>query len=140
MESIEIYSELQKKVFKHYGIEALSFELVKKGVLTTNYIVTTPDTKYFLKRYRFDLEKRVTENHLIEHFFADKGIPVILGIPAHNGRTYFTHGNGFYTLFPFVNGIQYERGMLPEHAIRSFGKMLADIHTCGKNVTIPEII
>lgn len=119
-----------------YGLELHSSEKVTKGFLSENYVLFSADEKYFLKKYRFDKEGRIKEVHAAKQYFSENSIPVILPIVTQENKTYFFFENGYYALFPFVEGKQFERGDFSEKAIMSLGVMLANIHLVGKGVEV----
>lgn len=127
-----MYEELKNKLFELYNISTDLLEPVTKGYLSTNFAVHIADRKYFLKKYRFDAEDKIKEIHAVKKFFANGGIPVIKPIPTKTSNTYFNYDGGFYTLFPFVDGIQYERNTVSNKAIISLAEMCARIHLRGK--------
>lgn len=127
-----MYEGLKNKLSELYNISATSLEPVAKGYLSINFVAHSPDRKYFLKKYRLDAEDKIKEIHAVKKFFADGGIPVIKPIPTNTGNTYFNYDNGFYTLFPFIDGIQYERNTVSDKAIASLAEMCARIHLKGK--------
>jgi len=129
--------ELLKELSKSYDIELALLERVEKGTLSENHILICGGVKYFLKKYRFDNEQRVADVHSSKKFFANGGIPVILPLPAVDGRTYITFGERFYALFPFVADRQLEREDLSASASVSLGEMLGQIHLRGKNAVLP---
>lgn len=119
---------LISKINHLYGLQLHSSEKVTKGFLSENHILLSDNNKYFLKKYRFDRQERIEEIHSAKKYFADGGIPVILPITNTEGNTFFLFENGYFALFPFVSGIQLERGTLTDTAIISLGKMLGKIH------------
>lgn len=117
-----------------YSIEIISTEKVEKGFLSENHILLTKSGKYFLKKYRFNTKERIEEIHTVKKYFADNSIPVILPLQHKDGTFFFE--DGWYALFPFVTGEQFEGDELNESAIVSFAEMLAKIHLLGKQSTI----
>jgi len=129
--------KLLKKINKLYKTDISSFEKVAKGSSSENYFLKDGQKKFFLKKYGFNDTKRITEIHNSKKYFANGGIPVILPISLLDGNTFFTDNNSQYTLFPFVDEKQSERGFLTNTEIISLGKMLGQIHLLGKNTTLP---
>ena len=119
-----------------YGLELHSSEKVTKGFLSENHVLFSADKKFFLKKYRFDKEGRIKEVHAAKHYFAQHGIPVILPLSTQENNTYFFFENGYFALFPFVEGKQFERGDFSEKSITSLGAMLANIHLAGKSAEV----
>lgn len=111
-------------------------EKVNKGSLSENHILENEDGKYFLKQYRFDNAEKIEEIHAVKKYFASGGIPVILPFRIKDGKTFFSFGNKYYALFPFVSDIQLERGTLHQTAIISLGEMLGKIHLLGKDARL----
>ena len=124
---------LLAKIFDNYGLDLNLRELVAKGFLSENYILSNGEKRYFLKKYRFDSAERVREVHLAKKYFVDGGIPVISPISDKEGNTFFLFESRYFSLFPFISDRQLERGSLAETAIISLGQMLGRIHVFGKN-------
>ena len=120
-----------------YDLELNYLEKVKKGSLSENHILTTGNTKYFLKQYGFNNKEKVEKVHLVKKYFSDGGIPIILPIINKEGNTFFTFENGYYTLFPFIYDKQLEKGSLTNMAIVSLGEMLGKIHLLGRDAKLP---
>lgn len=128
--------KLISEVNRLYNLQIHSSEKVAKGFLSENHILYGDDKKYFLKRYRFDKQKRIEEIHSVKRYFASGGIPVILPIINTEGNTFFLFDGGYFALFPFVSDIQIERGCLTDAAIISLGEMLGRMHLLGKVSTL----
>jgi len=109
---------------------------VNSGFLSENYVLNGGGKKYFLKKYRFDDQKRIEEVHLAKRYFSDGGIPVILPLRARDGKTFFLFCGGYYALFPFVSGRQSEAERLTEKAIGSLGETLGKMHSLGKDADL----
>lgn len=123
-----------------WGTEPITHtEQVTQGVLSTNWILHTPTTRHFLKRYRFDDPVRIQEIHDAKHLFAAAGVPVILPLPTTQGTTFYEHAGWFFALFPFVTARSIDRTRLTETAIVSMAHMLARIHHVGKVGTTPTV-
>lgn len=130
--------EMLAKIHDLYGIDAQWSERVTKGFLSENHIISDigDQKKYFLKRYRFDNKQRIEEIHLVKKYFAEKGIPIILPITNKEGGALFFH-EGYFAVFPFVEGRHIERNALSDEAIISLGETLARIHLAGKGANLP---
>ena len=114
-----------------YALELTSVKKVDGGYLSENYELTNGLARYFLKKHRSTEQKEVAEVLETERFFAKEGIPVILPIQNRNDY-FFEYQNGYYSLYPFVQGNALRRGKLSETASVSLGKTLAEIHLRGK--------
>jgi Ser/Thr protein kinase RdoA (MazF antagonist)/8-oxo-dGTP pyrophosphatase MutT (NUDIX family) len=132
-----VMKNLLQEINDLYGVKVHSPEKIEKGFLSENHVLTDGVKKYFLKKYRFDNAERISEIHAVKHHFAKGGVPVILPTSLVSGETFFMYEDGFYALFPFVDGKQFERGELTNDAIVSMGKMLGHIHLLGKDSTLP---
>ncbi len=120
-----------------YNLKLSYLEKVKKGSLTQNHILTTDDTKYFLKQYIFDNRSKIEEIHMIKKYFVDGGIPIVLPITNVEGNTFFFYENRYYALFPFVSDKQLETGSMNDTATISLGEMLGKIHLLGRDAKLP---
>ena len=128
---------LISEINRLYDLQPHSSEKVTKGFLSENHVLFSNDKKYFLKRYRFGRRERIEEIHSAKKYFADGGIPVILPIENNEGSTFFLFENGYFALFPFVSGVQLERGSFTDRAIISLGETLGKIHLLGKDSNLP---
>jgi len=128
--------ELFEKINNFYNIGITSTEKIEKGFLSENYKLSTDKDSYFLKKYRFDNEDKVKDIHSVKQYFTDGEVPVIMPIKTTLNSTYFEHNNSYFTLFPFVSGLQPERGTLSDEMIVSMSKMLGKIHLLGKDSTL----
>ncbi len=128
---------LFEKVKETYGIPGIvTFEKVQKGFLSENYKISAEGQNYFLKKYRFEDEEKIKEIHSVKSYFSEGGIPVIMPIRTADDKTFFEHEKSFLALFPFVSGLQPERGNLTDKMISSLGAMLGRIHLLGKGSPI----
>lgn len=129
-----LQKSLLEKVEYYYNIpKIVACEKIDKGFLTDNYKLSTENEVYFLKKYRADYLQKVPEIHSVKTYFDENGIPVIMPLRSIYNETYFENENSAYALFPFVYGVQPERGMLSEQMIISLGKMLGRIHLLGRD-------
>jgi Ser/Thr protein kinase RdoA (MazF antagonist) len=125
-----------KTIAAQYGLRVTFQSEVAGGFLSVNYVVADGTTRYFLKRYRFDTQKRIEEIHSVKRFFSDGGIPVIMPIPDKTGNTFFKYNDYFYALFPFITDRQLELKDLSSVSVVSMGAMLGKIHRLGTDVKI----
>ena len=125
--------QLLKKIKDIYSLsETISAEKVEKGFLSENYKISTRDKDYFLKKYRFEDKGKIQEVHSSKKYFSEGGIPVIMPIETKDERTFFEYGGSYFALFPFVSGLQPERGDFSNEMIISLGKTLGQIHLLGR--------
>jgi len=126
--------ELIRKIENLYNISTLRFvEKVSGGYLSNNFIVKTEEAKYFLKQYRFTVVNKIEEVQAVKKYFYSCHIPAIMPLETTEGKTYFEFNDGYFALFPFVEGVVYKYGTITPSALESTGKMLAKIHLAGKN-------
>ncbi|MES2224695.1 MAG: phosphotransferase [Patescibacteria group bacterium] len=131
--------DLLKKINTLYEVQVYSPEKVAKGFLSENHVLTgrsDKTKKYFLKKYRFDNKEKIEEIHATKKYFADGGIPVILPILNNENKTYFFFEEGYFALFPFIDGRHIDRDDLTETAAISLGETIAKIHLLGKDSTL----
>lgn len=119
--------------------EARFFDFVTQGMLSHNYIISAGNAKYFLKRYRYDDERRIADIHKVKVYFAHEKIPVILPIKDNDGTTFFKNHTSFYALFPFIEARTIKRGEHSAASIISTAQMHARTHLAGKKLSIPII-
>ena len=116
--------------------EILSSEKVNKGFLSENYKISTEKGDFFLKKYRFNDRKKIQEIHSAKRYFSEGGVPVIMPINTLSGETFLKYEDSYLALFPFVSGLQPERGDLSDKMIVSLGRMLGQIHLLGRESTL----
>ncbi len=121
---------------KLFGLKLSLEGKVSGGFLSENYALTDGSKKYFLKKHRHTSRRQVKEVCEAEQFFAEGGTPVILPIRTLQGDTFFEYEGSFYSLYPFVEGRQLERGKLTETAAISLGQTLGMLHKRGKDGTL----
>lgn len=112
---------------------------VNAGYLSRNWIIITQQGRYFLKEYRFGDSSRVVAAHAALFHFHRAGISVIVPLSTLDNQTICHWEGRFYTLFPFVEGRQLQRGALSARAVESIATLLARLHLAGYNAQIPEI-
>lgn len=127
---------LLKEINNLYQIKVKVYEKVTRGVLSENHILYTPNSKYFLKKYRFDNQEKIEEIHSVKKYFSQNGIPIILPILNNKKNTFFCFENSFYAIFPFIQEKHFERGDITETGIKSLAETLGCIHLAGKKSTL----
>ena len=130
-------TSLITKINSLYGLSVSleNLQIVDGGFLSTNFILASNDKKYFLKKYRINKPEKIKETHSIKKYFEENGIPVILPLINNEGQTFFEDDGSIYALFPFINGIHFEREVLQTEAISSLAEMLGKIHLVGRDYT-----
>lgn len=132
--------EVRWSIAQNYSIPEIErVAPVKDGFLSHNFVVETSEQKYFFKQYRFDHVNQVKAAHEAKLFFSNACIPVILPLTNKDGNTILHSRGRFYSLFPFIDGCQYQRGHLPQQALESMAQMQAQIHRSGANVQLPHV-
>ncbi len=125
-------NKLIDKINELYGFRLRYLEKVEKGFLSENHILSEGGKKYFLKKYRFDNEKKIREIHSVKNCFSSGGVSIILPLVNKKGNTFFFFENGYFSLFPFVYGKSLERANFTDATISSFGETLGHIHRVGE--------
>ena len=121
------------KILDFYEIPpVVSFSKVERGYISHNYRVETRAGIYFLKQHSKKVFWQIDSIEKAESFFINGGIPVIKPLQTKTGELHIVVDEKCYVLYPFVEGISYERGNIPIQALESMGKMLADIHLLTK--------
>lgn len=133
--------ELILKISNLYGFVD-DFEVlhrVERGSLSENYILKNGGERYFLKKYRdFGIE-RLRRVHAVKKFFSERQVSVIMPIQTKSGESFFEYNGRLYSLFPYVEGKQFEHGTLNSVAVRNCGQLLAQIHLQSKGGA-PDIV
>lgn len=119
-----------------YGLDLTLVAKIKGGYLSDTFEVTDGSKSFFLKRHRHDVEVQVASVCEVEDFFADGNVPVIGAIPTLSGKKYFDAQGRWFSLYPFINGRNIERGVLSPEASRSLGTTLGILHARGKESTL----
>lgn len=133
MENEELYTHLRTQLSYWYRIgEILGIEPAIGSLLCENFIVDTTSGRYFVKQYRWKMSRWVHKVKLAEQYFAERGIPVILPILDRDGRPSFWFNDNWYSVFPYVNGIQKTSAELLPAELQAMGEMLARIHRFGE--------
>lgn len=107
-------------------------DVIDEGWLSNNFAVQSGAKRYFLKCYRYAEKQRIVDAHAAKFFFASRGIPVILPLATKEEETILEIDNYYFSLFPFVSGVQFNKGTFPPLAIESLGAMLGRIHRTGE--------
>jgi Ser/Thr protein kinase RdoA (MazF antagonist) len=120
-----------------YGLKLSIVKEVRGGFLSENFEVTDGNSKYFLKRHRHQSRDAVENVCAAEKFFSEGGVPVVLPLSTLAGKVFVELDGRFYSLYPFVEGHQFERGALSDAAAESLGVTLAHLHQRGKESRLP---
>ena len=123
--------KIKEAVTQNYSLRGIvTIEKIDLGFLSSNYRVSNNDKEFFLKGYRYSDIEKVKEIHTVKKFFASHGFPVILPLQNKTGKTITTIEDVHYALFPFVKGIHFNRGTIPDHIAKALGENLAMMHAC----------
>jgi Ser/Thr protein kinase RdoA (MazF antagonist) len=133
---MEVFAEflngLGGRLSELFGIGRVTgIEPMHGGLLCQNFNVETETGRYFLKQYRKQTSTWVYEIKFAEQYFASNDVPVILPLKDDSERSAFWHEDNWYSLFPFVSGIQKDSEQLTPGEVMAMGKMLAKIHRGG---------
>lgn len=116
-----------------------NMRFVHGGLLCQNFLVEAEQGTFFLKQYRKQTSAWVYEIKFAEEFFADNDIQVILPFKDESGRAAFWYDDNWYSLFPFVEGIQKASDALSPHHIESMARLLAKMHHAGMHFSGREM-
>lgn len=131
--------ELLRSIESAYGIPSIiSAVAVETGVLSSNWILVSSATRYFLKQYRFTERSRIESIHNVKTYFHTQGTPVIMPLASRDGQTCVTYNGGNYSLFPYVKAQSVERGSIEDETVVSMATTLARMHLAGKEAPIIE--
>ncbi len=109
-------------------------EKVTGGFLSDNYrLETKSGQKFFLKQHRHTDENVIRQVMIIEKYFSDHKIPIILPISDLHNQSYFKYQENFYSLYPYINAKSVSRKTISDKALEQMGIMLGKIHLAGKN-------
>ena len=129
--------ELLQTIEGAYGLPPIiKTQDVATGVLSSNWILHTSDTRYFLKRYRYPERARIESVHAVKAHFSTAGIPIIMPFATRDGQTCYTFGDHHFALFPYIVGTESTRGALSDTSIISIAEMLAHLHQAGRDVRL----
>ncbi len=100
-----------------------------QGSLNDVTIVTTLGGHFALKTYRSGYSpQQLGAQHEILHDLSADQHPVLTPIPLPDGSSWLESDGRFHVLFPFANGVQFERGQWREIEARAAGQTLAQLH------------
>ena len=134
-DSIPPLDVLSLKLQQLFDIDKITgMHLLSGGHLCKNFILKSPEKKYFLKRYRHKVSETVNQIKHAEQYFSDQGIPVVLPIKDVHGRAAFFVDHNWYSLFPFWSNPPKDVRDLDDNALCLLGEFLARIHEAGKDV------
>ena len=126
--------ELLEKIFSHYDVPSPTvFLKIEKGFISHNHKVETAKGVFFLKQHAPEKVWQIDSIEEIEMFFANNEIPVISPYLAKDGARHIVVDEGYYVLYPFVEGRHRERGNVPEVSLKSMGELLARMHLLTKD-------
>jgi len=114
-------------VLGHFGVDAISVELIPTGRFNTNWAVDSRDAQYVLRRYNAArLAASIPYEHAMLAHVSAAGWPVATAIASTDGKTVIEHDGRRCALFPFLEG---EAGPAhnPRH-LRIKGRLLARLH------------
>ena len=97
--------ELLEKIFSHYDVPSPTvFLKIEKGFISHNHKVETAKGVFFLKQHAPEKVWQIDSIEEIEMFFANNEIPVISPYLAKDGARHIVVDEGYYVLYPFVEG------------------------------------
>lgn len=109
--------------------------LLYEGYRSQNWLVRADNASYFLKAYN-RLGHVVHQITRAQRFFSENGIPVLLPIQDVHRRFAFPLDRGWFSMFPFVNGIKKSGDQLTDKNFYALGQFLASIHTSGSRANL----
>lgn len=115
--------------------EINSYETLYSGYMSQNFRVHTQTESFFLKCYRDRLNNVLHDIKHAEEYFAQNGLPIILPRKDRYGREAFWCQGSWYSVFPFVSGVNLVRHDLTEPLITSIATTLAKLHEAGERFT-----
>lgn len=129
-----------RAVLAHYGVDnSVRIEPHEASKRNDNFLVDVPHGKYLLRRYRRNNdEARVVfqlrfQQHLLESGFPTSGI-----VPSQTGDPLVCEDGGFWSLFTFVEGNEYDFSRTTQ--VASAAQRLAQFHHMAASFNEPEVV
>jgi homoserine kinase type II len=112
-------------VLRAWGFEAPEPPVaVPGGTLNWNFDVQTASGRFFLRCYRSNLESdRIAGEHRLLEWVETRGIPVAVPIRTVSGEELLLQGDERWALFPWMDGVNLERGRLSTAQATALGEM-----------------
>src|SRR3989339_1119826 len=116
-------------------VQLLDEHVLDGGFRCLNISFSSDGIRYFLKQYREKRDEHMQQVKQAEQWFALRGIPLVLPVTCRSGdRAFFCEGY-WYSLYPFVQGVQLTASDLTPHHVASLGIMHARLHTFGSQAS-----
>lgn len=126
-------NSLANIISQTYNIKnIISITKINAGYAAENSIVQSENGRFFLKQHRDDAVPHIGYIEAVENYFFRNAIPVVLPLVKQGGGLHFTYKNNTYSLYPFINDLQYKRNELSDIHIESLASMLAQMHLVSK--------
>ena len=133
-----VYTDLKKEdienILKEYNLKLNSFYKIKKGILNTNYFVST-DCGDFVIRV-FEGNRTFKEENLELEFLLDiqNIIPCCVPIKNIKNNNYVIYNNKMVALFKYIKGLPIDK--INEKLIRQIANYLGKLHnySMGKSL------
>lgn len=142
-----------ENILSHYGLDPITTTVQPfgDGLINHTWMVNSYDKKYILQKVNSDVFKKpadIDENlNLLKAYFNENQPEYLFVSPvkAENGESLIINDNGYFRLFPFVEGSNSVNTLSAKEkayeAARQFGKfskLLNDFDATQLNITIPN--
>ncbi len=114
----------------------VSSSRIDRGVLNTNYSLTTSKGKFFIKSVRAKSVKSLPGIRSVELFMKQNSIPAICMLTNCTGSEHVLIDGNAYTVYPFVEGIHKE--IYTDDDFYRAGVMLGKIHCVTAGLPKPD--
>ncbi len=116
----------------NFGLSGFTDEQVLAGGFRClNISFSSLGQTFFIKQYREKRGEKMKEVKRAEQWFFLQGIPIILPLVSKLGEAVFFSEGYWYSVYPFVKGLQSSARELTPHHVASLGIMHARLHTFG---------
>lgn len=133
-----VYTDLKKEdienILKEYNLKLNNFYKIKKGILNTNYFISS-DCGDFVLRV-FEGNREFQEENLELEFLLDVQsiIPCCVPIKTIKNNNYVIYNNKMVAIFKYINGLPIDK--INEKLIKQIAIYLGKLHNYSKGKTL----
>jgi homoserine kinase type II len=119
-------------VLSAFGVTGYQFhDPIVAGTVNTNLRVRTDSGTLFVRINEGKTESDVAREASIVAHLAARGVPTPLPLAGQDGLRYTRYGDAFASVFPWVPGRTFHRGLIDTVAAGDAGEALAKLHKAG---------
>lgn len=127
------------KIKEKYNLPNVKLQnKVDRGYLSNNYVLKNKDQNFFLKQYRYSTKSKIKQILNITDFFHSNGTPTIKPLTNNQNKRFTTIDNGHFSLFPYIDKKEVNRGEVNKKVVKSIAETLAKVHQIGQTDDLPQ--